>query len=192
MKIKPDAPGGVRDYSPSEMIFRLKVLDTIQQVFSRFGFDPLETPVLERTLVLTGGKPEDVGSAIYRAEIYEKGKSQEIGLDPDRQTSLRFDLTVPLARYVAANMTKLQFPFKRQQRGLVFRGEKPQAGRYREFIQFDADTVGTSSMMADAEIIELMASTLEALRISRFVVKFNNRKILNGLSQVAGFEPDKV
>lgn len=190
-KVKPVSPGGMRDYFPGEMIFRNRVIAVIRQQLEGFGFDPLETPALERTEVLTGGNP-DFAMSIYRAEIVQRGQSQEEGISDDRETSLRFDLTVPLARLVAANPDKIVLPFKRYQIGQVWRGEKPQVGRYREFMQFDFDTVGASSMLADAEVIQTMSAILRALGIERFMVRFNNRKVLNGLSEVAGFAGDKM
>lgn len=169
--IKPETAAGIKDYLPEEMIPRQQMMDKIRKTMELFGFVPLGTPVLEREEVLTGGDP-DFSKQIFRI------KSSE-GL------ALRFDLTVPLARVVAGN--PVSRPFKRYQVGPVFRGESPQFGRYREFFQFDADTVGSDSPMSDAEIIAVMYSTLKALEVPKFTVRVNSRKILNGLAAYAGF-----
>jgi histidyl-tRNA synthetase len=178
--IKPELASGFKDYLPEDMIPRQKMLDTIRATFERFGFLPLDTPVMEKEEILTGGDP-NFNKNIYRAGI--QGGSDKL--------ALRFDLTVPLARVVASNTGTLKRPFKRYQIGKVARGEKPQAGRFREFTQFDADIVGSSSMLADAEIVSLMYETLLALEIPAFTIKLNNRKILNGLSEYAGYSQDK-
>ena len=177
-KIAATLPGGFRDYPPSEMIARGKMLETIERVFRRFGFDPLKTPGMELESTLTGDDPE-FGMIIYRTGL-SRGR---VAVEP---TALRFDLTIPLARFMAAN-PDLPKPFKRYQTGDVWRGEKPQAGRFREFTQFDADTVGSASMLADAEIIALMVETMRELVGNSFKVRFNNRKVLNGLPALANF-----
>ena len=171
--IKPEIPGGFRDYLPREMIQRQSMLDTIRGIYESFGFSPLETPAIERTDVLTGGQSSMV---IYNASLSRSEPSEQQAL------SLRFDLTVPLARVVSAYPNDLPRPFRRYQCAKVWRGEKPQAGRFREFMQFDADVVGSDSMLADAEIIWLMQRTMTALGFTRFVIRFNNRKILNALA----------
>lgn len=172
-------PGGFRDYLPWDMIPRQKMLDVIREVFERFGFVPLDTPGIEPEQVLTGGDP-NFDKQIFRAGL----RTLEEGF------ALRFDLTVPLARVVATYRNKLPRPFKRYQTGKVWRGEKPQAGRFREFVQFDADIVGTKSTQADAEIVALMYETMTALGFSNFIVRVNNRKILNGLAEYASFLSD--
>ena len=177
MTTKPEIPGGFRDYLPKEMIQRQGMLDTIRRVYESFGFSPLETPAIEKTEVLTGGQSSMV---IYNVNL-SRGEAAD-----QQALSLRFDLTVPLARVVSAYPNDLPRPFRRYQCAKVWRGEKPQAGRFREFMQFDADIVGSDSMLADAETIWLMCSTMEALGFSRFVVRFNNRKILNALAERIG------
>src|SRR3989344_2317244 len=162
--INPELAGGFRDYLPEDMIPRQRMFDTIRGVFERFGFIPLDTPALEKEEILTGG---------------------------EEKLALRFDLTVPLARVIAQYPNEIKKPFKRYQVGPVWRAEKPQAGRFREFTQFDADIVGSASMMADAEIISVMYETMTALGISNFLIKVNNRKILNGLAEYAGFSSEK-
>ena len=183
-KVTPESPGGVRDYPPEEMIPRLAMIETVRGVFERFGFDPLETPAIERLDALTGRDPE-FDMDIYSARI--RGKR----VVADSDTALRFDLTVPLARFVAAN-PQIAKPFKRYQYGNVWRGEKVQKGRYREFMQFDADTVGTSDVQADVEIVWLIAETLTALDVGSFTVRFNSRKILNGLPEYVEFDPSLI
>lgn len=177
-RIKPEILGGFRDYLPELMIPRQKMIDKIRQVFESFGFLPLETPALEHSSVLGTDRDE------FKMEVYRfKAGEQDV--------TLRFDLTVPLSRVIAA-YPKIVKPFKRYQVGSVWRREKPQAGRYREFMQFDADTVGAASVLADAEIILLMYEAMRALDLENFVIRFNNRKILNGLPEVAGFDKKKA
>ena len=182
-KVKPELPSGFRDYMPQEMIPRQKMLDIIRRVFESFGFDPLDTSIVEKFEVLTGGE-ESFRMNLFRTGIVTGTK--EVEADDLSEMALRFDLTVPLARVMAGNMD-LPKPFKRYQTGYVFRGEKAQKGRYRGFTQFDADTVGSDSMMADTEIINLMYATMKALNVDDFVIRINNRKILNAFAELANF-----
>lgn len=176
--MKPEILGGFRDYLPKDMINRQKMIEIIQKVYESFGFVPLDTPALEKSEVLGTDDPG------FSMEVYKlKASGQDI--------TLRFDLTVPLARVIAA-YPELQKPFKRYQAGKVWRKEKPQAGRFREFLQFDADIVGSKSILADTEIILIMYATMKKLGIERFLVRFNSRKILNGLAGYAGFDADKT
>lgn len=176
--INPELAGGFRDYLPEDMIPRQKMFDTIRKTFEVFGFVPLDTPSIEKESVLTGGDA-NFKMMMFKANLRE---------DEDEGLALRFDLTVPLARVISLYGDQIEKPFKRYQTGKVWRGEKPQAGRFREFVQFDADIVGTDRMSADAEIIALMYETMTALKIERFLIKVNNRKILNGLSSFAGYD----
>ena len=176
--INPELAGGFRDYLPEDMIPRQKMFDTIRKTFEVFGFVPLDTPGIEKESVLTGGDA-NFKMMMFKANLRE---------DEDEGLALRFDLTVPLARVISLYGDQIEKPFKRYQTGKVWRGEKPQAGRFREFVQFDADIVGTNRMSADAEIIALMYETMTALKIERFLIKVNNRKILNGLSNFAGYD----
>lgn len=169
-KISTKPASGFRDYLPNEMMPRQKMLDTVRTVFERFGFAPIDTPAIEREEVLTGGDPN------FKKEIFRTNKEKG-----DSPLALRFDLTVPLARVMAEHKSDIKKPFKRYHIGKVWRGERPQAGRYREFMQCDADIVGSSSMMADAEIIALIDTVLQSLGISKFTIRINNRKILEGL-----------
>jgi histidyl-tRNA synthetase len=179
--ISPALASGFRDYLPADMIPRQWMLDTIRRVFERFGFLPLDTSGIEREEVLTGGDP-NFKMQIFKAVL----KTQESGL------ALRFDLTVPLARVVSLYPNEITKPFKRYQVGKVWRGEKPQAGRFCEFVQFDADIIGSSRTSADAEIVSLMYETLTALGVTDFLIKVNNRKILNGLATYVGYQADKT
>ncbi|MFH1098708.1 MAG: histidine--tRNA ligase [Candidatus Uhrbacteria bacterium] len=183
--IEPTLPSGFRDYLPSEAIVRSRMLSIIRSTFERYGFDSLETPGVERREVLTGNDL-DFKMILYDAQtsIQRRG-----GDEPD--TALRFDLTVPLARVVAAH-SEIRRPFKRFQIGTVWRGERPQSGRYREFLQCDIDIVGSASPLADAEIVACMIETFRALNVPRFKMRINNRKILNGLASYAGFDPVQI
>ena len=181
MPIEYGLAAGFRDYLPADMIPRQKMLDTIRSVFERFGFVPLDTPGLEQESVLTGGDPN------FKMHIFRAGLKNS-----NESLALRFDLTVPLARVVATYRNEITRPFKRYQMGKVWRGEKPQAGRFREFTQFDADIVGTKSMQADAEIVALIAETMIALGFEKSLVRVNNRKILNGLAEYAGFPAERT
>ncbi len=177
-KLKPELLGGFRDYLPSVMIARQEIVSNIRKTFESFGFLPLETPGLERSSVLGTDKDE------FKMQVYRFKAG-------DQDVTLRFDLTVPLSRVVSANADLIK-PFKRYQFGSVWRKESPQAGRYREFAQFDADIVGSDSILSDTEIINLMYETLKNLEINEFVIRFNNRKILNGLSFFANFDKKKT
>lgn len=177
-KLKPELLGGFRDYLPSAMIARQEIVSNIRKTFESFGFLPLETPGLERSSVLGTDRDE------FKMQVYRFRAG-------DQDVTLRFDLTVPLSRVVSANPGLIK-PFKRYQFGSVWRKESPQAGRYREFSQFDADIVGSDSLIADTEIIILMFETLKNLGLDNFVIRFNNRKILNGLSDYASFDKRKA
>jgi histidyl-tRNA synthetase len=176
--VSPAVPSGFRDYLPKDMIPRQWMLDTIRETFELFGFLPLDTSGIEFEDVLTGKDP-DFKMEIYRASLKRKFS----------KLALRFDLTVPLARVVSLYPSEITRPFKRYQMGKVWRGEKPQAGRFCEFMQFDADIVSSSLMSADAEIVSLIYATLTNLGVTDFVIKVNNRKILNGLSEYVGYDP---
>lgn len=179
-KITPQLAAGFRDYLPEDMIPRQEMFDMIRSVFERFGFVPLGTPVLEIESILTGGDPN------FKMNIFKTN----VQMDFDK-LSMRFDLTVPLARVIAQYQNEIKRPFKRYQVGPVFRAEKPQAGRFREFFQFDADIVGSASMMADAEIVAIMYTTMNALGVENFRIRVNDRKILNGLAEYAGYSAEK-
>ncbi len=175
----PRLPKGFRDIGAFEIREQQAMLATIRGVYERYGFEPLETPAIEYTDALGKFLPDQdrPNEGVFSFQ------------DEDEQwLSLRYDLTAPLARYVAENFDKLPKPFRRYATGSVFRNEKPGPGRFRQFTQFDADTVGAESIAADAEMCMLAADTLEALGIARgdYVIKVNNRKVLDGIMEEAG------
>lgn len=182
--IKPELLGGFQDFLPEEMIARDGIINLIRQVYESFGFLPLDTPCMEGKPILFGDAT-DFNKSVFMARIVrgQEDKGEAIGEGED--FALRFDLTVSLAR-VAAAYPDLPKPFKRYQSGKVWRGEKPQRGRYREFMQFDLDTIGSRSMLADTEIIQVMYTVMKKLVGDRFLIKFNNRKILNGVAEMLG------
>jgi histidyl-tRNA synthetase len=172
-------PKGFLDTPAEEIRATRRMLDTIRQVYERYGFEPLDTPAIEYTDALGKFLPDQdrPNEGVFSFQ------------DEDEQwLSLRYDLTAPLARYVAESYERLPKPFRRYAEGPVWRNEKPGPGRFRQFTQFDADTVGTDNIAADAEMCMLAADTLEALGIKRgdYVVKVSNRKILDGLREVVG------
>jgi histidyl-tRNA synthetase len=172
-------PKGFQDTPAEDIRATRRMLETIREVYERYGFEPLETPAIEYTDAL--GK--------FLPDLDRPNEGVFSFQDEDEQwMSLRYDLTAPLARYVAENFERLPKPFRRYQVGPVWRNEKPGPGRFRQFTQFDADTVGTDNIAADAEICMLAADTMEALGIKRgdYVIKVNNRKILDGLMEVIG------
>lgn len=175
-KIKPRLPKGMRDFLPQEMLKREYVFNTVREVFHLYGFEPLQTPVLELTETLMGKYGEDAENLIFNAQ--HPGGKEEL--------SLRYDLTVPLARVVGQYQNEITLPFKRYQLSPVWRAERPQRGRYREFYQCDADIVGIKDMSADAEILGVIMTALKRLGFPQFNVKVNNRKLLTGMGQFSG------
>ncbi len=167
---------GFRDILAPEMLSRQEMINTIKKVYESYGYTPLETPAIERYETLQGKYGEEGEKLMYK--FTDHG---------GRKIALRYDLTVPLARVVAQHKEEIPLPYKRYQIGNVWRGESPQAGRYREFLQFDADIVGTSSLLADAEVIMMMSDAMRALGVNA-VIRVNNRKILDGLAQKAGIK----
>jgi histidyl-tRNA synthetase len=183
--VKPTDLSGFRDYLPEEASVRQEIVRVFREVCELYGFVPLETPAVERWELLSRDR-DDLDVIIYEVR---GSRESETGKNPK---GLRFDLTVPLSRVVAANMNKLPRLLKRYQVGSVWRGERPQAGRYREFVQCDADIVGTKSILADAELVALMGEVFERLEVGVFKIRINNRKILNGLPALAGFSEAKL
>lgn len=175
--IAPRTPKGFRDFLPETMLRRNYVVDTITEVFHRFGFEPLDTPILELRDTLFGKYGEDAEKLIFSAQ---HGRSSR---DP---LAMRYDLTVPLARVVAQYESQLNLPFKRYHIAPVFRGERPQRGRYREFYQCDADIVGVAGTVADAEIIAMMQRALARLEFPQFSIKINHRKLLRAIGEFSG------
>ncbi len=180
-KIKPEVLKGFKDYPAAEEIARQKLVTVFRDVFESFGFSPLQTPALERIETLKGA---DYGEDNL-ATIFNFTGPEEVDM------ALRFELTAPLARFVAGN-PELPLPFRRYQFGTVWRVDKPGPGRFREFTQFDIDTVGTSSLLADAEIMAAICESFRRLNIDRYKVRYSNRKLLNGLAALAGVEPERA
>jgi histidyl-tRNA synthetase len=178
-KLKARLPRGLNDRDAAEIAATREMVEKIRAVFERYGFEALETPTIEYTDVL--------GKFLPDADRPNEGvfSFQD---DDEQWLSLRYDLTAPLARYVAENFDKLSKPYRSYRYGWVFRNEKPGPGRYRQFLQFDADTVGASSVAADAEMCMMAADTMEALGIARgnYVIKVNNRKVLDGILESIG------
>ena len=177
--IDPRVASGLRDLPPAVMIPRERMLAVFRQTFAGFGFVPIETPHIERMEVLTG---KGAGSEEVLRQIFEVTNK---GGTPG-ELALRFDLTVPLARFVAKHIDALGVPFKRYAIGSVFRGERPAKGRFREFVQCDFDTIGTESVVADAEIAQVIHAALDSAGVPDFTITLNNRKILDGFLDAQG------
>ena len=173
-KLKARLPRGLADRGPAEIAATRKMTEAIRAVYERYGFEPVETPAIEYTDALGKFLPDQdrPNEGVFSFQD-----------DDEQWLSLRYDLTAPLARYVAENFQNIALPYRSYRYGWVFRNEKPGPGRFRQFMQFDADTVGAASMAADAEICMMAADTMEALGIERgqYVVKVNNRKVLDGV-----------
>jgi histidyl-tRNA synthetase len=183
-KLKARLPRGLADRGPAEIAATREMVETIRLAFERYGFEPVETPAIEYTDALGKFLPDQdrPNEGVFSFQ------------DDDGQwLSLRYDLTAPLARYIAENYQHLALPYRSYRVGYVYRNEKPGPGRFRQFMQFDADTVGAPTMAADAELCMLAADTMEALGIKRgdYVVKVNNRKILDGIIEALGIPTEK-
>jgi histidyl-tRNA synthetase len=178
-KLKARRPRGLEDRGPAEIAASRRMIAAIQAVYERYGFEPVETPAIEYTDALGKFLPDQdrPNEGVFSFQD-----------DDEQWLSLRYDLTAPLARYVAENFQNLALPYRSYRYGWVFRNEKPGPGRFRQFMQFDADTVGSASMAADAEMCMMAADTMEALGIPRgqYVVKVNNRKVLDGVMEAIG------
>src|SRR5213080_3814336 len=178
-KLKARLPRGLADRGPAEIAATRAMVEKIREVFERYGFEPVETPAMEYTDALGKFLPDQdrPNEGVFSFQD-----------DDEQWISLRYDLTAPLARYVAEHFDTLPKPYRSYREGWVFRNEKPGPGRFRQFMQFDADTVGSASMAADAEMCMMAADTMEALGIPRgsYVVKVNNRKVLDGVLESIG------
>src|SRR5437660_8391666 len=183
-KLRARLPRGLADRGPAEISATRRMVDTIREVYERYGFEPVETPAIEYTDALGKFLPDQdrPNEGVFSFQD-----------DDEQWLSLRYDLTAPLARYVAENFDTLPKPYRSYRIGYVYRNEKPGPGRFREFMQFDADTVGSSSPAADAELCMMAADTMEALGIPRgsYVVKVNNRKVLDGVLESIGLGGDE-
>jgi histidyl-tRNA synthetase len=194
---KPTIPRGTRDFGPSVMVKRNFIIDTIKGVFERYGFLPLETPAMENLSVLTGKYGEEGDQLLFKilnSGNYLDGIDRTDLSEADSKSlafrisekGLRYDLTVPFARYVVMNRNDIVFPFKRYQVQPVWRADRPQKGRYREFYQCDADVVGTDSLICEAEIILMIHEVFSRLGIREFSLRINSRKILEGMAEAFG------
>ncbi|MBK6978436.1 MAG: histidine--tRNA ligase [Cytophagaceae bacterium] len=193
---KPSLARGTRDFGPEIMVKRSFIFEQIKKVYQKYGFLPLETPAIENLSVLMGKYGEEGDQLLFKilnsgdfakdltGDDLEKG-SKEM-LKKVSEKGLKYDLTVPFARYVVMNRHQLALPFKRYQIQRVWRADRPQKGRYREFYQCDADVVGTESLICEAEIVAMLHEVFENLGITEFVIKINNRKILSGITEVIG------
>ncbi len=173
--IKPRTLQGFRDFLPSAMIPRERLIETAKQVYRSYGFNPIDTPTLEYLEILLGKGSAETDRQLYSFE--DQG---------GRNVGMRFDLTVPLARFAAQHIGTLGTPFKRYHIAPVWRGERPQKGRYREFMQCDFDTIGTTSIASDIETVLVIHDLMLAIGIEKFTIRINNRRILNGLLEKQG------
>jgi histidyl-tRNA synthetase len=193
--IKPSVPKGTRDFSPAEMAKRNYIFDTIKSVFRKYGYQQIETPSMENLSTLMGKYGDEGDKLIFK--ILNSGDFLS-NVDPQKLTvenakgltteisekALRYDLTVPFARYVVMHQNEITFPFKRFQVQPVWRADRPQKGRYREFYQCDADVVGSDSLLNEAEFVLIYDEALSRLGLKDFSIKINNRKILSGIAEI--------
>lgn len=193
---KPSLPKGTRDFGPTIMARRQYILEAIQKVFKKYGFQQLETPAMENLSTLTGKYGDEGDQLLFK--ILNSGDFLK-GVDPKQleqrdskamageisEKGLKYDLTVPFARYVVMNRNEVTFPFKRYQIQPVWRADRPQKGRYREFYQCDADVIGTDSLLCEAEIILMIREVCTSLQINDYNIKVNHRGILSGLAEIA-------
>ncbi len=187
---KPSIPKGTRDFSPVEMMRRNYIFDTVKRVFRLYGFAPLETPSMENLSTLLGKYGDEGDKLLFRvlnSGDYAAGLTDEEVRQASKisEKGLRYDLTVPFARYVVQHQGELSFPFKRYQMQPVWRADRPQKGRYREFYQCDVDVIGTRSLLCEVELVEIVDRVFRALGI-RAALKMNNRKILYGIAETIG------
>ena len=190
MAQKPSIPKGTRDFSPEEMMRRTYIFDTIKSVFRLFGYAPLETPSMENLSTLLGKYGDEgdkllfkiLNSGDYGAKLSEEELRQASKIS---EKGLRYDLTVPFARYVVQHQNEIVFPFKRYQIQPVWRADRPQKGRYREFYQCDVDVIGSTSLLSEVELVDIVSRVFSKLGIS-VTLKMNNRKILFGIAESIG------
>ena len=193
---KPSIPEGTRDFGPEQVVKRNYIFDTIKKVFVKYGFQPLETPTMEKLSTLTGKYGEEGDRLIFKIlnngdflakankEAIETGNSTKL-VSSISERGLRYDLTVPFARFVVMNQHALAFPFKRYQIQPVWRADRPQRGRYREFYQCDVDVIGSNSILYEAELVQIYDEVFANLKVN-VVIKINNRKVLEGIAEAAG------
>lgn len=199
---KPSLPKGTRDFSPQEMVKRNYIFDTIKTVFKKYGYAEIQTPSMENLATLTGKYGDEgdklifkiLNSGDYLAKVNENlliTRNSQLATSAISEKALRYDLTVPFARYVVMHQNEISFPFKRFQIQPVWRADRPQKGRYREFYQCDADVVGSPSLLNEAEFILIYHEALSNLGLKDFTIKINNRKILSGIAEIIG-KPDLI
>ena len=199
MANKPKKVKGTRDFLPSQTLKRKYLFNTIEKHFKRFGFQPIETPAMEELKTLTGKYGEEGDRLIFKilnsGDFKAKVSTEEYAdIESSKlahrisDKALRYDLTVPFARFVVNNQNDLSFPFRRYQIQPVWRADRPQKGRYREFFQCDADIIGSKSLLLEVELTKLYFDVLTEFKIPGFVISLNNRKILSGLSQILNAE----
>lgn len=197
MASKPSIPKGTRDFSPSEVTKRQYIIQVIKSNFEKFGFQPIETPSFENSETLMGKYGEEGDRLIFKilnsGDYLAKANASHLeAKDSTKLTTsisekaLRYDLTVPFARYVVQHQNEIEFPFKRYQIQPVWRADRPQRGRFREFFQCDADVVGSTSLWQEVELIQLYDGVFTALGLHGVTIKINNRKILSGIAEVIG------
>ena len=195
--MKPSIPKGTRDFSPVEIAKRNYIFSTIQEVFETFGFQPIETPSFENSSTLLGKYGEEGDRLIFKilnSGEYLKKVDDALLKDKDHakltpnisEKALRYDLTVPFARYVVQHQNDIVFPFKRYQMQPVWRADRPQKGRFREFYQCDADVVGSKSLWQEVEFVQLYDAVFTNLGLTETVIKINNRKLLSGIAEIIG------
>ncbi len=201
MAQKPSIPKGTRDFSPAEMVRRNYIFDTIKEVFRLFGFQPIETPAMENLSTLMGKYGEEGDKLLFKilnsgdfiSKVPQEMLNEKNSIKLTSKLSekgLRYDLTVPFARYVVQNRNEISFPFKRYQIQPVWRADRPQKGRYREFYQCDVDVIGSNSLLNEVELVQIIDNVFQRLQINT-VVKINNRKILAGIAEAIG-EADRM
>ncbi|MEE0979497.1 MAG: histidine--tRNA ligase, partial [Muribaculaceae bacterium] len=199
MAQKPSIPKGTRDFSPAEMARRNYIFNTIRDVFALFGFRQIETPAMENLSTLMGKYGEEGDKLLFKilnSGNFTDGVDAELWNEPSKLASklcekgLRYDLTVPFARFVVQHRNEIQFPFKRFQIQPVWRADRPQKGRYREFYQCDADIVGSNSLVNEIELLQIIDEVFARLNIN-IAIKLNNRKVLAGIAECIG-APDKM
>ena len=197
MAQKPGIPKGTRDFNPEEVAKRHYIMNVIKREFKTFGFQPIETPSFENSSTLMGKYGEEGDRLIFKilnsGDYLKKADQKALGeLNSTAVTSsisekaLRYDLTVPFARYVVQHQNDIEFPFKRYQMQPVWRADRPQKGRFREFYQCDADVVGSTSLWQEVEFVQLYDNVFNALKLEGVTIKINNRKILSGIAEVIG------
>jgi len=197
MAQKPSIPKGTRDFSPEEVLRRNYIINTLRTNFELFGFQPIETPSFENSSTLMGKYGDEGDRLIFKIlnsgdylnkvddDVYTAKDSTKLTAEISEK-ALRYDLTVPFARYVVQHQNEIEFPFKRYQIQPVWRADRPQKGRFREFFQCDADAVGSDSLLQEVAFVQLYDAVFTDLGLKGTTVKMNNRKILSGLAEAIG------